>query len=41
MLVEALADPPLLSVTVAVTVTCLDCGRLRSASLKETELESN
>ena len=29
-LVEALPDPPLLSVTVAVTVTCLDCGRLRS-----------
>ena len=28
--VEALPDPPLLSVTVAVTVTCLDCGRLRS-----------
>jgi len=29
----------LLSVTLAVMVTRLDCGRLRSASLKETELE--
>src|ERR1700677_1414176 len=40
MLVEPLPDPPLLSVTEAVTVTCLDCGRLRSA-LKETEAELN
>src|SRR5580704_2226326 len=41
MLVDALPDPPLLSVTVAVILTCLDCGRLRSPSLKATELESN